>query len=291
MKILLTGSTGLLGKACHSLFTQLGAKVEVLDRKVAWDIAHQPKKALLKLDQVLVHTAANTDVEHCELAFNECYRDNYLLTEGLAHACYLSKTRMVYISSTGVYGESQSDPYCEYSHVQPTTHYHRAKLLGEKSVLEASRRNLVLRTGWLFGGDHNNPKNFVANRLREAAQAIEKKEEVIANCSQRGCPTFTDDVATRLHSLIANQDYGVFNVVNEGNASRFEYVQAIITAARLNVSVLAADNRLFKRHAMVSSNEMAHNWRATQLGHGSLPNWQESLNRYIQINLSSRLLR
>jgi dTDP-4-dehydrorhamnose reductase len=74
----------------------------------------------------------------------------------------------------------------------------------------------------------------------------------------------------------------VFNAVNSGHASRLEYVQAIIEAAGLPLRVVpaAADDN-FKRVARVSNNECALNWRFAALGYAPMPDWKDSLNRYV----------
>lgn len=281
MKVLLTGASGLLGTACRTLFERRGVEVAPLSRDAAWALVNQRHRKGLTSAQVLIHAAANTNVEQCELEPDACYRDNYLLTEGLADICALSSTLLVYISSTGVYGEGQDEPYREYSEVRPTTHHHRAKWLGEQAVLTAARSNLVIRTGWLFGGDFANPKNFVARRIEEATRAAAADKPILSNAEQRGCPTFTDDVAERLLLLIRDGHRGLFNVVNEGTASRLDYVRAIVTSAGLSVPVEAATAASFQRRAKVSSNETAINWRAAALGLAPLPHWQDSLERYI----------
>jgi dTDP-4-dehydrorhamnose reductase len=284
MKILLTGASGLLGTACNTFFVAQGLEVETLSRDQVWAIVHQRCSIEFAPRQVLIHAAANTNVEQCELEPDACYRDNYLLTAGLADACAVARIPMVFISSTGVYGAEQNEPYREYSNAHPTTHHHRAKWLGEQSVLSAGKKNLVIRTGWLFGGDFANPKNFVARRLEEATRSAANGEPLFSNAEQRGCPTYTKDVVNRLFTLIMDGHNGIFNLVNEGTASRLDYVRAIVSNAGLAVPVEAATAAIFKRNARVSFNEMAINWRATALGFPSMPSWRDSLNKYISEN-------
>jgi dTDP-4-dehydrorhamnose reductase len=62
---------------------------------------------------VVIHAAANTNVEACELDPSTCYRDNLLMTEQLAEVCLLERRKLVFISSTGVYGPQKKEPYAE----------------------------------------------------------------------------------------------------------------------------------------------------------------------------------
>ena len=282
MKVLFTGASGLLGTSCRTVFEQAGIEFSGLRRDVAWHMVRAHDGSELANVDILVHAAANTNVEQCELEPDACYRDNLLLTEGLATICANVGTPLVFISSTGVYGEGEETPYREYSEVRPTTHHHRAKWLGEQAVLAAARSNMVIRTGWLFGGAFENPKNFVARRLDEAAKASAERVTLFSNSDQRGCPTYSGDVAHRLIVLIRGGYKGVFNVVNEGNASRMEYVRAILESVGSDVSVEPTSAAAFNRRAKVSTNEMALNWRAGELGLPVMPHWRASLNRYLR---------
>ncbi len=281
MKIIFTGASGLLGEACRIEFNKPGIEFHALHRDTAWRMVLAHNKVNLIEADVVIHAAANTNVEQCERDPDACYRDNFLLTEGLATVCAVNCTPLVYVSSTGVYGEGEDTPYREYSVVRPTTHHHRAKWLGEMAVMAASTNNLVIRTGWLFGGQFNNPKNFVARRLEEAIRARGNGVPLISNDEQRGCPTYTVDLASRMLYFISKGYHGIFNVVNSGSASRFEYIRSIVELAGIDVPIQKAPAAAFKRLAKVSRNEMAFNWRANELGLPELPNWLDRLKDYI----------
>ena len=282
MKVMISGASGLLGSACCKAFARNNIDVSPLSRDDAWEMGRARRAVDLVGADVVIHAAANTNVEQCEVDPDACYKDNYLLTTGIAAACMSVSVPLVYISSTGVYGDAQLSPYREYAEPRPTTAHHRAKLLGEQAVLSASPRNLVLRIGWLFGGAYDNPKNFIARRIEEAINAARNGQTLFSNSEQRGCPTFTEDVAERILLLIKESRYGIYNVVNEGNASRLEYVRAILEATGLPVPVESIDAASFNRRAKVSSNEMAVNWRAQETGLPGMPFWRDSLNRYIR---------
>lgn len=281
MKIVITGAFGILGTACQTVCSQLGHEVVPLSHKVLQTFCSQATGNFISGADLLIHTAANTNVEKCEIDVDNCYRDNYLLTEFIAGICSKLKVRMVYISSTGVYGDYQQEPYREYSQACPTTHHHRAKLLGENSVRLASNLNLVVRTGWLFGGCFDNPKNFVARRIEEAELAAKTGQIIYSNSEQKGCPTYSVDLARKIIELISVDSHGIYNLVNQGHASRLEYVQAICEIADISIELRPANSEYFNRLARVSKNETAFNWRASSLGLSEMPNWKKSLQKYI----------
>lgn len=288
MKILITGSNGLLGSTLFDYLTLKGEFVERFNRNnFSWD-SHK-----LNIDQFItfdciIHAAANTNVEACELDPQSCYKDNALLTERLAYAANEAKCKFIYISSTGIYGKSKkSEPYNEYDAVNPTTHHHKSKWLGEQAVNKYIKNALILRSGWIFGGNPDNPKNFVARRIEEALNSSSK--QIQSNSQQIGVPTFVEDFAVKLYELLKNNEVGTFNIVNQGGSSRFEYVKKIIEVAALDVEVHPTNAGIFNRKAKVSNNESAIMLKIEQLGYDKLPFWQESLEKYINYNLSNWL--
>jgi dTDP-4-dehydrorhamnose reductase len=288
MRILISGASGLLGSALQKAALAQGHACRALDRtKVPQRL---DPAALLSFDALLddvdhvVHAAANTNVERCEYEPQACYRDNVLMTEILVGAARRRGVPVTFISSTGVYGSYKTEPYFEFDDARPETHHHRSKLQAEQIVLAADWRNLVVRTGWLFGGSAQAPKNFVAKRILEAYSAT--AGYLSSNHEQRGCPTFVDDLANRLLELITLKARGVFNAVNEGSASRFEYVREIIGQAGMEVEVRPVGATGFNRIAPVSNNEMAINWRASEFGLTPMRSWQLALASYLaSINL------
>ncbi|MDB4228473.1 NAD(P)-dependent oxidoreductase [Flavobacteriaceae bacterium] len=288
MKVLITGSNGLLGSTLFEYLTLKGEIVERFNRNnFSW------KSHKLNIDQFtdydcIIHAAANTNVEACELDPQSCYKDNALLTERLAYAASEAKCKFIYISSTGIYGtEKISEPYNEYDTVNPTTHHHQSKWLGEQAVNKYIKNSLILRTGWIFGGNPDNPKNFVARRIEEALNSSSK--QIQSNSQQIGVPTFVEDFAVKLYELLKNNEVGTFNIVNQGGSSRFEYVKKIIEVAALDVVVHPTNAGIFNRKAKVSNNESAIMLKIEQLGYDKLPFWQESLEKYINYNLSNWL--
>lgn len=278
MKMLLTGAGGLLGSA---IAAAAGPGCAALAREQVWGRTPAALAELLAGHDVLVHAAANTNVEQCERDPATCYRDNLLLTELLARAAAVAGVRCAFISSTGIYGTTAATPYREYDTPAPTTHHHRSKYLAEQAVLALAPANLVLRTGWLFGGAPASPKNFVARRLDEARAALADGRALQANAEQRGNPSFVGDVAAQLLLLLEQGHAGVFNCVNDGTASRHEYVRAIVALAGLPLAVEPIGAGAFQRRAPVSPNEMADNWKMRALGLPAMPAWQDSLARYL----------
>ncbi|MEF1337766.1 sugar nucleotide-binding protein, partial [Vibrio rotiferianus] len=108
MKIGVTGSTGMLGSEVADLFSAKGYGTVCLPREILSHETSLDKVVELlsvKGIDILVHCAANTNVELCEEKPELCELENYQFSETLAKATDLAGIKLVFISSTGVYGK------------------------------------------------------------------------------------------------------------------------------------------------------------------------------------------
>jgi dTDP-4-dehydrorhamnose reductase len=277
-KIVITGANGMLGTTIANLYKN---KYEVfgLTRDSVSIENYKEVKAIINdiRPDVIIHCAAYTNVEAAETNPDDCYNVNFLGTFNLVNASRMMNCKFIYISSTGCYGSLSDSPYREIDPVSPTTVYHKSKVSGENAVVGLCSNYLVLRTGWLFGGNISHKKNFVYNRYQEAI----KSQSIISDPFQAGNPTFVDDVANQIEVLIDYDVCGIFNVVGEGYCTRYDYVSAIIHYCGLATIVQKADTP-FKRLAAVSNNETAENYLLHNMGLNVMKPWKDSLKKYIQ---------
>jgi dTDP-4-dehydrorhamnose reductase len=134
MRILLTGGSGLLGTNLIKLLKQqdgdgnLFPRIEIdAPSRLELDIT----QTIIPQDyDLIIHSAAYTDVVKAETEVKECIQTNVIGTLNLAKA--YEKTRFVYISS-------------EYAH-DPVNYYSLSKYLGELVVNEITEKCLIIRT-------------------------------------------------------------------------------------------------------------------------------------------------
>lgn len=278
-KVLITGSNGMLGS---SLLNLLSCKTVVGYDSKSLNITNSKQCIeILKKEKpdIIIHTAAYTNVEDCEINHDKAYLVNTIGTQNLVDYCIKKEVLFIYISSTGIYGsEKLMVPYNEFDEVFPTTIHHKSKLEAEKIVQNHLSKYLILRTGWLFGGDIKHTKNFVYKRYLEAKE----KKVIYSDDSQIGNPTYIKDFVEQIIYLIDTNKYGIFNCVNEAsNISRYEYVKKIIENFKLDCKVEVASNDMFKRIAPVSKNESAMNYKLELQKCNIMSNWEKSLVEYI----------
>jgi dTDP-4-dehydrorhamnose reductase len=281
VRVLLTGAGGLLGSAFADALD--GSQLVKAGRN-ALHVRDAAVFALVKSAQpeLVVNCAAYVDADKGEDDPELSYAVNAMLPSLLATACRRHGAVLLQVSSTGCYGDWKADPFTEEDTPRPTTVHHRSKLAGEHAVRDAGCESLIIRTGWLYGGDVHQPKNFVWKRLLEAAAV----PQLLSDASQKGNPTWVKDVVHQCLRLLKLNVRGTFNCVSEGVATRFDYVNQIVGLSGLSC-VVKPTSTPFARRAPVSSNESALNWRLGLLGVAGMPHWTTSLQAYMDNLLRS----
>ena len=208
---LITGGKGMLATDISKHLRSLGYNVidDFFDITVPvlWE-------QILKTNKIdfIVHAAAITDVDYCELNANECYRVNYEFIKKVIPL--LKEEKFIYFSSTGVYGNSKNTFFNNEDDLTlPSTKYHLSKLKTENYLKFNYDNHLILRLGWLYGGNVNHKKNFVHKILREAIQ----KEVIYSDDDILGSPTSTFDVSKSVVSICLiippQREDGLFKVL------------------------------------------------------------------------------
>lgn len=279
-KVLVTGAGGMLGS---NLLSRLSFEHIQGFTSAQLDVSdYHEVNAVLSVEQpnIIIHTAAFTNVEACEDEKEKAYKINAIATQNIVNYCIDKDVLLIYISSTGVYGTQKSDQtYNEFDLPAPTTVHHQSKLEGEKIVTNHLNKYLIVRTGWLFGGDITHQKNFVYKRYLEARDQTSIKSD----SSQIGNPTSIKNLVCQIEVLIKERQYGLFNCVDKAEGiTRYDYVKKIIELFELPCKVEKVSAASFQRKAPVSPNESAVNYKLALLGLNVMSSWDESLAEYIE---------
>lgn len=279
MRVLITGSKGMLGTDISAVFKREGIEVVEYDRARMDIVDREITNRVIAAEEPysVIHCAAFTDVDACQLNPERAYSVNTIGTINVAIACAEIGAVMVYISSCGIFDGQKAAPYNEFDTPHPLTHYHNSKYQGELYVRDLCSKYFVVRPGWLFGGHSTHRKNFIAARAREAAT-----KKIIESASDKfGSPTYTCDLANVLIELIQTNAYGVYHISNVGMVSRYQYVAEIIRQLGLPNEVRPVDSSRFPRPAPVPTYEALDNMALRIRGFAPMRSWQEALTEYI----------
>jgi dTDP-4-dehydrorhamnose reductase len=222
VRVIVTGSAGQLGSEVVPLLTD---RHEVLgldlhncdltdrDQVLAAVTSFAP--------EVIIHGAAFTAVDRCEVDVETAHRVNCLATRFVADGARRVGAHVVYVSTDYVFDGTKDSPYVEWDEPSPASVYGRTKLGGER---ELDAGWTIARTSWVCGVHGN---NMVKTVLRLAAE----HDRLTFVDDQRGHPTFAGDLAQKLVQLAVSRVPGVHHVTNQGAVSWYEFVGEILAAA------------------------------------------------------------
>lgn len=236
---------------------------------------------------VVIHAAAMTDVEACEKLPELAHLINHSGARNVAQAARRVGAWMVSISTDFVFSGLEP-PYLESSLTQPLSVYGASKLGGEHSVLESDSSNAVVRTAWVYGGQG---KHFP----RTIMDLLHRNETIDVVNDERGSPTYAADLAEALVDLAALRPSGIFHLVNNGTASRYDMaVRVAMSAGFDHVRIHPTSTERFLQNypllAQRPKDSTLVNTRASSLG-VSLRSWEAALSSYMPILLEERRSR
>jgi dTDP-4-dehydrorhamnose reductase len=223
MRLLVTGAGGQLGLDLVEVGRLVGDEVIAADRSVL-DVGD--RDAVVRVvgearPDVIVNCAAWTAVDACESDPERAMRDNGDAVRWLREAADEVGAHLVQISTDYVFDGTLDRPYVETDATKPESVYGRSKLAGEQA---AGDEATIVRTSWVCGfGGGNMVKT--ALRISEGGRPLSFVDD------QRGCPTFTADLAPLVHRLATERRTGTFHVTNQGAVSWYEFVRDIVAAA------------------------------------------------------------
>ncbi|MFH1664875.1 MAG: SDR family oxidoreductase [Candidatus Omnitrophota bacterium] len=228
-KVLITGFSGLLGSNLAFEFKDRYAIVGQYNR-------HRPgikgvgllqcdlssdfiRKVLDVRPEVIIHTAALTNVDYCEEHPEETYDINSRSAGDLAKAASSMGAKIVFISTDSVYRDTPGKAYKEMSSpLDPLNVYSKSKLRGEEMVSGACEDYLIIRTT-IYGYNYQDKLSlgeWVLYNLGNG-KPIKMFDDVFFN------PILVNDLASAIYVLIEKDLSGVFNVDSRGSISKYGF--------------------------------------------------------------------
>lgn len=223
MRVLVTGAAGQLGHDLVAAATAAGDDVVGVDR-AQLDVGDRASVLHVVADvrpDVVVNCAAWTAVDACEADPERAFRDNGDAVGHLRDACDAIGAHLVQISTDYVFDGMSDRAYREDDATNPLSVYGASKRAGERA---AGSSATVVRTSWVCG-------TAGANMVKTVLRLMGEHPVLRFVDDQRGCPTFTADLAPLVRRLAAERRAGVFHATNQGAVSWFEFVRDIVAAA------------------------------------------------------------
>jgi len=278
LKILISGASGLVGRALVAHCLAKGDEVFAYDHK-ALDIADAGSVVTTikeKQPQAVINCAAWTDVDGCERDPEKAERVNALGPENLALASRRAGAVLVTISTDYVFDGDKEGFYTQRDQPVPISVYGKFKLEGERRAQAAHARTIVVRTGYIFGPGG---KNFLSN----VASRAQRGEKLQAIRDYWGTPTYGRDLAARLRDLAVLDLPGIYHVVSAGDGASFEtFSREALRLTGLSPDLLQViDGDSLGRPAPRPRNSRLKCLVSEAIGLSPLPSWQEGLAHFV----------
>jgi dTDP-4-dehydrorhamnose reductase len=235
LALLITGGRGQLGSdldavasvcdGVSAVFAVGSAQLDITDGQRVRDVVASFVDGAAGARPVVVNAAAYTAVDAAETDPERAYQVNAVGPGLLAAACAELSVPLVHVSTDYVFDGDGTVPYEPGDPPAPRSVYGRTKLAGERAVLSSGARGYVVRTAWLYGATGSNFVKTMA-RLERSRPTLSVVDD------QRGCPTWTGDLARGLVELAGATDRvppGVLHCVNGGETTWYGFARAVFT--------------------------------------------------------------
>jgi dTDP-4-dehydrorhamnose reductase len=274
MRLLVTGSAGMLGQAVAAVATRLGHDVIALSRAELdiTDLDRVRRVMAATEPRAVINCAAWTDVDGAESAEEAATAVNGAGAGNVACATAEVGARLVHVSTDYVFDGSKRTPWVESDPVGPIGAYGRSKLAGEREVAEAGADHAIVRTAWLFGAGG---RNFVDTMLALGRD----REEVDVVADQVGSPTWSAHLAEALVEVAERRgDVGIFHAAGAGACSWFELAVDVFARAGVRCRVRPTTAERYARPAPRPAYSVLGTERDAA---PALPAWQEGVAGYL----------
>lgn len=188
----------------------------------------------------IINFAAFTQVEKAEEEQGDrdgiCYRINALGAKIVAEACKEFDKKLIHISTEYVFdGTKENAPYTEEDTPNPVNWYGATKLFGENFVLESKCRATVARISMPFSGFYAEKKDVARFFLEElkAGRGVKAIED------QWVTPTYVNDIADGLKTLIDSESSGIYHISSTDSMTPLEFVKTVAELFQLNYSLIS----------------------------------------------------
>ena len=179
---------------------------------------------------LVINTAAMTAVDACETRQEEAMAANFEAPANLAAQCSVMDVPLIHLSTDYVFDGKDGDvPYKTTDKINPLSVYGQSKMMGEEAILQTHPWHVILRVSSVFSAYGN-------NLLPKMLQLIDTRDELKIVTDQKGCPTAAPEIARALITITEallkgkSNGFGIFHLCGAGEATRFEFVQAILEA-------------------------------------------------------------
>ena len=234
MKLLITGASGLYGSKLAELSTARNYEVfsgyhrdqTAHGTPIQFDVSdkNQVEEVFRKVNpEVVVHAAALTDVDKCEIDRELAWKINVEGTKNIVEQIKTGHSFLVYISTDYVFN-GETGRYTETDSVDPINHYGLTKLKAEELVKALVDEYCIARASVIYGATPAAGKiNFALWLLNK----LKKNEQVKIVTDQWNSPTLNTNMADMTLEIIERKLTGTFHLSGATRISRYDFAKHV----------------------------------------------------------------
>ena len=251
MKILVTGANGLLGQHLVQLLLWEGYSVVATGRGasrlpaalaaqcVYYDTDITDEWAVHELfeketPEVVVHAAAMTQIDECQLNPERCEAVNLRATAQLVLEAEAVSRHFIYLSTDFVFDGEKGD-YSEDDHLNPVSWYGFTKVQAESVVETAALPWTIVRTCLVYGDALAGTRSNIITWVRKS---LAEKKPIRVVSDQWRTPTYVEDLAMGVLLVIRSKAEGIYHISGKDRLSPYEMALRTAAAAGLDASLI-----------------------------------------------------
>lgn len=261
MKILVTGANGLLGqklvtllqqqKNVHLIATARNTFVQQLSRgefhrmditnkTTVSSVIHKTKP------DVVINTAAMTQVDLCETEREGCILNNVAAVEHLIRACEKNKVHLIQLSTDFIF-DGRHGPLDENAEPHPVNFYGESKLAAELLIRDSEIPWSIVRTILVYGVTHDMSRSNIVLWVKKSLE--EGKKITVVNDQWR-TPTLAEDLALGCYLMVTKRAKGIYNISGKDYMTPYDIALETATFFNLDKSLITpTDSTHFKQPA------------------------------------------
>ena len=231
---------------------------------------------------ITINLAALTDLEYCEKNPELTWKTNALGAENMALVSKKLNAIHVYIGTAGIF-DGKQEYYNDFDSPNPLSVYGKAKYYGEVAVEKMLDSYYVFRAGWMMGGGCRKDKKFI-NKIFK--QIVAGKKELFVVDDKFGTPTYTNNFAESMFTVIQTGLFGLYNMVCEGSCSRHdvaaEFIRLLGLEDTIKINIVGSEFFKYEYFAPRPMSEKLTNLKLSARGINFMRDWKECLREYAE---------
>jgi dTDP-4-dehydrorhamnose reductase len=261
MRILVTGSNGLLGQKLTRLLSQSNEHylIATAREKSVLQVDHGEFRPMdiLKGEEVLkvisaarpdvvIHTAAMTNVDQCETDREACWKANVEGVASVIKACEKSAARLIHLSTDFIFDGSHG-PLDENEKPSPVNYYGESKLAAEKLIMQSNIHWAILRTVLVYGITRDMSRSNIVLWVKKN---LEEGKSIQVVDDQFRTPTLAEDLAKGCYLTAEKKAQGIYHISGKDFLSPYEIAVDTARYFELDSSLIRkTDSTQFKQPA------------------------------------------